>query len=62
MRIGLPILGMLSHILSPTRRVLLPFSLAGAINSEATLSTPFLTVKSVNSFFAPEGSMLMSFR
>ena len=47
---------------SPSRRVLRPFSLAGARKRAAILSTPFLTEKNVYSFFLPSGSTLMILR
>ncbi|EKD21892.1 MAG: hypothetical protein ACD_87C00283G0001 [uncultured bacterium] len=47
---------------SPNRRVLRPFSLAGARKRAAILSVPFFIEKRVYSFFLPSGSTLISFR
>ncbi len=44
MRMGFPTAGMKSHMFSPSRSVVLPFSLSGARNRDATLSCPFFTV------------------
>ena len=59
---GLPTFGMNSHMLSPRRSVERPLSDAGSRNSARTLSRPFFTEYSTNSFLAPLGSTLMSLR
>jgi len=58
---GFPTLGMYSHMLSPTRNVLLPFSLAGERKTEAIWSLPFFTENMINSFLVPSGSTFISF-
>ena len=53
MRIGLPTLGMYSHMLSPRRSVARPLSLGGSRNSATILSRPFFAVNSTYSFLLP---------